>query len=484
MLAGSCAQGDFKFGTSGLRGLAVELDGRPAFAYSQAFARLMLARGVVRAGDAMLIGRDLRPSSASIARTCGEGVRAAGLEPVDCGELPTPGLAAQAIANSCPAIMVTGSHIPQDRNGLKFYRSDGEIDKDDEAAINAEEAKVAGDAPKARTPLRSDGTALANYRDRCVGLLPAGSLAGLRVGVYQHSAVGRDLFVEIFRAFGAEVAPLGRSDVFVPVDTEALRPQDRELGLRWSREHRLDAIVSSDGDSDRPLVADETGAFLRGDLLGAITAAALGADSIVTPVSSNSGIERSGRLGRVVRTRIGSPFVIAGMERARREGAKVVVGFEANGGVLLGSDATFAGYPLRALPTRDAVLPMVAALWTARSGGMTLSSLQQAFGFGAAASDRLKDVSAARSGPFVARLRDEADFRRDFCGSALSVASVDATDGVRMALAGGRVLHYRASGNAPELRCYVEAGNDAEAEQLLATGLTKARAYLENQEIR
>jgi phosphomannomutase len=484
MLAGLNLPSDLKFGTSGLRGLAVELDGRPAYAYSLAFAKVMLARGAVRPGDTVLIGRDLRPSSPSIARTCGEGVRAAGLEPVDCGELPTPGLAAQAIAIARPAIMVTGSHIPEDRNGLKFYRGDGEIDKDDEFQINSAEARVARDVPASPAPLRNDGAAIAAYGRRCMALLPVGSLEGMRIGLYQHSAVGRDIFLDVLRTFGADVVPLGRSDVFVPVDTEALRPEDRELGRRWAREQALDAIVSSDGDSDRPLVADETGTFLRGDLLGTVTAAALGADCVVTPVSSNSGIERSGRFDRVLRTRIGSPFVIAGMEQARLEGARIVVGFEANGGVLLGSDTMLGGQPVRALPTRDAMLPMVAALWAARSAGVRLSALQAGFGFGAAASDRLKDVAAERSGPFLARLRDDAQFCRDFCEDALSVSSVDLTDGVRMVSSEGRVLHYRASGNAPELRCYVEAAGDAEAEALLATGLSRARNYLENRELR
>ncbi len=60
------------------------------------------------------------------------------------------------------------------------------------------------------------------------------------------------------------------------------------------RQHGLDAVVSADGDGDRPLVADETGTPLRGDLLGLIAANFLGATSVVTPVTSNSGIEAAG----------------------------------------------------------------------------------------------------------------------------------------------------------------------------------------------
>src|SRR5690606_40075184 len=68
--------------------------------------------------------------------------------------------------------------------------------------------------------------------------------------------VARDLIVRILTELGAETVPLGRSDVFVPVDTEALRPEDIELLSQWAKESRFDAIVSTDGDADRPLIAD------------------------------------------------------------------------------------------------------------------------------------------------------------------------------------------------------------------------------------
>tara|TARA_B110000908_G_C10080263_1_gene369255 strand:+ start:225 stop:437 length:213 start_codon:yes stop_codon:yes gene_type:complete len=61
--------------------------------------------------------------------------RAAGLAVTDCGDLPTPALALAAIGARAAAVMVTGSHVPADRNGLKFYTPDGEITKIDEMAI-------------------------------------------------------------------------------------------------------------------------------------------------------------------------------------------------------------------------------------------------------------------------------------------------------------------------------------------------------------
>src|SRR3982751_729709 len=106
-----------KFGTSGLRGLAVELVGDEARRYTAAF---------VRADQEMppkvLVGRDLRASSRQIANDVMGAITALGVPAIDCGELPTPALALEALRGECPAIMVTGSHIPGHRNGLKFYR--------------------------------------------------------------------------------------------------------------------------------------------------------------------------------------------------------------------------------------------------------------------------------------------------------------------------------------------------------------------------
>ncbi|MDO6806419.1 hypothetical protein Q4595_28435, partial [Wenyingzhuangia sp. 1_MG-2023] len=63
------------------------------------------------------------------------------------GVLPTPALALQAMQDGVPAIVITGSHIPFDRNGIKFYRPDGEITKVDEQAILQAEVEVSSVLP-------------------------------------------------------------------------------------------------------------------------------------------------------------------------------------------------------------------------------------------------------------------------------------------------------------------------------------------------
>ena len=468
---GSDVAASLKFGTSGLRGLAQDLVGREARRYTAGFLAHLGQQGLLGPGP-VLLGRDRRASSPQIAEDCAVAVAAAGRQPIECGCLPTPALALQAMALGCPAIMITGSHIPADRNGLKFYTPRGEITKADEEGILA---ALPVQGPEATGPVAmADGNPQAGdrYRQRYRGLLEAGSLGGWRLGVFEHASVAADILVSLLTRAGAEVVRIGRSADFVAVDTEAVADPVFAERHDWIRSHRLDGIVSTDGDGDRPLVIDDTGDFLRGDALGLVAARFVGADVVVTPVTSNSALETQGGFDRVIRTRVGSPQVIAGMEEAAATG--IVVGFEANGGVLLGSDAAVAGRRLVALPTRDAVLPILAVLSAARQAGEGLAALAAGLGLRPALADRLAEVAPERAARLLAQLGEDEAAARQYFAELGPVAAITTIDGPRTTLEGGDIIHYRASGNAPELRCYVEAATPERAAELLAWGLAAA----------
>jgi phosphomannomutase len=411
----------------------------------------------------------LRPSSPDIAAIVADTALAAGVDVVDCGALPTPALALASMAAGGGAIMVTGSHIPADRNGLKFYSPRGEISKADEAAILVGLGKGAGAAPHPGRRI-ADTQAGARFVTRYLSAFGGEALEGLRIGLYAHSSVGRDLLAKTLDGLGAEIIELGRSESFIPVDTEAVDPETRARLRAWSAEYRFDAIVSTDGDTDRPLLVDESGTVIPGDLLGQITSAAMGVDILVTPVTSNSGAEASGHFARVIRTQIGSPYVIAGMEAA---GGKVA-GYEANGGYILGFTMTGPAGQIAPLWTRDCFLPLIVPLMVAR--GTPLSQIVASEISGVTRAACLRETPIAQSALLTEALRESDEARQGFLGNFGEIlAATDLTDGVRMTTRSGCIVHIRPSGNAPELRLYVEATTSEKADLLLETGLAALR---------
>jgi phosphomannomutase len=457
-----------KFGTSGLRGLVTELTTDLVADHVRAFAQ------VCPMGTGLWVGRDLRASSPELAQVVLQAARKMGLATVDCGAVPTPALALASMTAGAAAIMVTGSHIPADRNGLKFYLPQGEITKTDEAAILAELGKLGSVA--ALGPLTQMAPDCgAQWVARYVAAFGAQALDGLRLGVWSHSAVSRDLLLDVVRAMGAKTVELGRSDLFIPIDTEAVSAEAKAQLALWAAEHRLDAILSTDGDGDRPLLTDAAGQVIAGDVLGQITAAILQAEVVVTPVSSNTGVEAAARFSKVIRTKIGSPFVIAGMAQA---GAARVVGYEANGGFLLGFEAGGPAGPLPPLATRDSLLPMLAPLSRARAAG-GLAALIAAEPARFTAADRLEGIPVETARALLAGFAaDPARLEAFLAELGELPRASDLTDGLRISLASGRVLHMRPSGNAPEFRLYIEAESRAAADMILQHGLDLLRRHL------
>ena len=314
------------------------------------------------------------------------------------------------------------------------------------------------------------------YVQRYFEAFGEGALSGAKIGLFEHSAVGRDVCFQVLSGLGAQVTRLGRSDAFIPVDTEAIRPEDVASAARWGSEHDFDTIVSTDGDSDRPLVSDEHGKWLRGDVAGIVTAKFLGATFVATPVSCNTAVEKSGAFKRVARTRIGSPYVIEAMNSALG-GAEKVVGYEANGGFLTATDFSFAGR-LPALPTRDALLVHLAVLLSARGQGISISKLLAALPQRFTASDRLEDFPTALSKERLGALAQggPAAIAKEFPNFG-AVKDVSNVDGLRITFASEEIVHLRPSGNAPELRCYTEADSEARAIKLNEEALSVLRGW-------
>ncbi len=412
------------FGTSGLRDEVVNMTDMEVYINARGYVRFLFEQGHLDAKDENIvsIGMDRRPSSprlmAAVARAVqDESAKLIEEEKLDYeiqldlgGEMPTPALAVRAKQKGSFSIMVTGSHIPFDMNGIKFYLADGEeVLKEHEAAIHDSVSSVRSDEYSLswqdtlfderamfKQPVEANydlsehqREALETYKQRYIEGFPEGMLEGVKLGFWQHSAVGRDIIAEILRELGAEVVELGRTEEFTPVDTEKITPaMDQTLRGFADREledtgRRFDAIIFTDGDSDRPGVADEYGKFLTGDKLGLLATKELlrsipeGMElRAALPVSTNYGVIediRGIQHAEVVKTKIGSPHVVKAMndemELARADDREIyTLGWEANGGFLLGSDVRIEGAEshISRLATRDALFPMLLALRSAK----------------------------------------------------------------------------------------------------------------------
>jgi phosphomannomutase len=539
---------ELQFGTSGRRGEVIHLTHLEIFinvvAELEFLQSLPKAEGGIQRGEEFFYAYDLRPSSSryvkeqgnrgKLAQVIEQAIRYVGMIPVNQGQIPTPALTYYAMLQDRGSIMVTGSHIPFDRNGYKTNTSRGELLKQHEKPINDKVKQVRAkfyEQALETSLFNTDGflrqepgelatghtqAALA-YIQRYVDFFGAAALTGMRVLVYQHSAVGRDIVVDILRNVGAFVVPIGRSETFVPIDTENIQAAQLatvqalydEAVLKYGA---FDAVVSTDGDSDRPLILGiepDTNAvrFFSGDLVGMVTAEFLGAKAVVVPISSNDGIDH-GNLRDIVepKTRIGSPYVIAGMEKALAQGKQPVCGWEANGGFLTGSDIIRNGKRLTALPTRDAVLPILAVLAVAQQEKLPFTTLFSRLPKRYSSAALLKQFPKSLGMAMVKRFSpsNSAVCKAVFSGNgctvfdendeALSVSPLEINvlnairktllgffspakgfsaitqinyiDGVRIYFANNDIAHLRPSGNADELRIYAVADTPQRAEAI------------------
>jgi phosphomannomutase len=469
---------------------------RACYLYTLAFLQYVKTTSSPRA---VAIAGDHRKSTPRIIRAIAFAAREEGLQADYCGLVPTPAITVYGLQNRMPSIMVTGSHIPEDRNGIKYNMPWGEVLKADETEIShryrdlegEETARVrAGNSaftgrgalkPEVGVRLgRENPAASQDYVDRLVRYFPAGCLDGRKIVFYQHSCVSRRILPEILRGLGAHVVDVGWSESFIPVDTEAVQQTER---LRaWVAEHEADALVSADGDGDRPLVVDENGKVVRGDVLGILVADFLEADSVSVPVSCNTALEKSERFEKVNRTRIGSPYVIESMLNDVRAGYRRVVGYEANGGFLTATDLKRAdsGGVLTALPTRDAALPIIALLVESLRKGQSISALVSSLPPRFTQSGLLENVPTETGKALVERITKQGKegVHQVFGESFGSFQGMDRTDGVRITFASRDIIHLRPSGNAPEFRCYTESSSERQASELNEAALAKIRAAL------
>lgn len=495
---------ELAFGTSGLRGLATDMTDLECYIDTQGFIDFVLETGNIKPGSAIALAGDLRPSTPRITLAVAKGVLDSGLSLINLGEIPIPAAAYYGLQHDMPVAVITGSHIPDDRNGIKFYKRGGEVLKSDEAPIKASVAKVRKKLYSQsfrKSEFNSDGSlhqkvilpeaigdGAKEFLNRYTSVFNNRPLANKQIIVYQHSSVAADMLIDLLETLGAEPIPVDRSDKFIPIDTENITPQNQAYFKSLAKKYPHNfAIISADGDSDRPFVVDETGIFHRGDVLGVITAEFLKAKSAAVPVSASDAVDSHlKQLGiTLVHTKIGSPYVINAMEELAADGNTPAVGWEVNGGFLTGSEIKINGKTLSSLPTRDAFLPIVCALTAASEKKCKLSELFSALPQRFTQAGLLDNFPTDTSQTILKRYSDDTsrnyrDLEEYFSKSDSfgRVVNINSLDGIRITFSNGEIAHIRPSGNAPQLRIYSVAESQERADKIVALTLAEPGGVL------
>ena len=395
----------------------------------------------VLGGDRFYVGRDTRISGPLLQAALSAGLAAEGASVADVGVLPTPGVAWLAVADDCPAAVISASHNPFPDNGIKFFATGGRKLSDElEARLEAELDRLlhgAGPGPTGDGVGRVgpyDG--LHRYADALVATVPAGALSGMSVVVDCANGAASEVAPEVLRRLGASVEVIGdRPDgVNINAGCGSTHPGDlqRQVVARGA-----DCGLAFDGDADRVLAVDHRGDLVDGDQLIAVCAVdrrrrgALTDDTVVITVMANLGFRQAmaDHGIRLVETDVGDRYVLEALEKGGW-----VLGGEQSGHIIFRDLATTGDGLLTGLQVLDAV---------ARSG----VSLAELAGVMTRRPQVLSNVRVARRGPLV-----------DLDEVQAAVRDVETT------LAGqGRVL-IRPSGTEPVVRVMVEAPSREEAQ--------------------
>lgn len=334
------------FGTDGIRGLtnATTMTAEMAMRVGMAAGRHFL-RGDHR--HRVVIGKDTRLSGYMLESALVAGFTSVGMDVVLLGPMPTPAVA--MLTSSMRAdmgVMLSASHNPFFDNGIKLFGPDGyKLSDADELAIEA--LIDARDIPLAAAADIGRARRVEDARGRYIHFAKSTFPSDLRLD-------GLKIVIDCANGAAYQVAPSALWELGAEVVTIGVTPNGRNINDQVGSTAPLtlcETVVASganigialDGDADRLIVVDETGAIVDGDQLMATIAGGwarqgrLQGGGLVATVMSNLGLERhlaAQGLG-LVRTNVGDRYVL---EKMRSSGYNV--GGEQSGHIILSDYAT------------------------------------------------------------------------------------------------------------------------------------------------
>ena len=343
------------FGTDGVRGLAngEVLTPELAVALAAAAAHVLAERDRSHRPVAV-VGRDPRASGEMLEAAVVAGLTAAGADALRVGVLPTPAVAYLVGALDADlGVMISASHNAMPDNGIKLFAAGGHTLPDAVEHAVEERVDVLGDRPTGAAIGRVrdlPDDAHARYADHLLLATP-GPLDRLRVVVDCAHGAASAIAPEVYRRAGAEVIAIAAEPDGLNIN-DGVGSTHLDLVRRAVLEHGADIGIAHDGDADRCLAVDASGADVDGDRILAILALAmrdaneLAGNTLVATVMSNLGLHLAMRdQGITMRTTaVGDRYVL---EELRAGG--FTLGGEQSGHVVMPAHATTGDGLLTAL---------------------------------------------------------------------------------------------------------------------------------------
>jgi phosphoglucosamine mutase len=432
-----------RFGTDGVRGHADELTDDLVVALGRAAGRVLAGALRSSPSERFVIGRDTRMSGPRIESALVAGLASEGVGAEVIGVAPTPAVAWIAAARGVPAAMISASHNRYEDNGIKFFQAGGRklSDEVEELLEEAVDELAGTETPDQVALPPSPGAGdLERYELAVAATVDSGSLAGRRVVIDCANGAAFEVAPRVLTRLGAAVEVLnaepdgrnindGCGSTHPDALAEAVVRTGAEVGLAF------------DGDADRVLAVDETGALVDGDHLIAICArdlrdrGRLQHETVVVTVMTNLGFRLAMAADgiNVVETGVGDRYVLEALENGGFS-----LGGEQSGHVIFRDLATTGDGLLTGLQLLDALARARRPLSQLAAAAMT--RLPQV----------LRNVTVARREPGL------------LDALAPDIAAAEAELGDH-----GRVL-VRASGTEPLVRVMVEAPDESQAEATAA----------------
>ncbi|MFP5353060.1 MAG: phosphomannomutase/phosphoglucomutase [Actinomycetota bacterium] len=300
---------DLIFKAYDVRGLYPEqLDEEAATRIGYAFARFT-------GSDRVVVGRDMRTSSPSLAEAFGRGLGAAGATMVDLGEVSTDALYYASGVLELPGAMFTASHNPPAYNGLKVCREKAAPIGGDSGLQEIKEL-AAEAAPDAKAQIQPHDI-LPDYADHCRSLVDLQNLKPLKIAIDAGNGMAGKTVPIVFEPLPFEIIPLyfELDGTFPNHLANPIEPENLVDLQRTVTDNGCHAGIAFDGDADRMFLVDDRGRLIQGSTTTAMVAERLlkkfpGESIIYNLICSwtvPEVITENG--GKPIRTRVGHSFI-------------------------------------------------------------------------------------------------------------------------------------------------------------------------------